>query len=253
MKMLNTDLKSFACGATVAGALMLSVFTPAHAADLGGSIKDAPIYQDEPRRFSWSGFYMGANLGGAWATGDATYSQNNVDLLAGKLDNSSVIGGGQIGYNWQSGSLVVGIEADIAAQNLSSSTSTAVGDLTLSREGRWIGTVRPRIGYATGNALIYATGGLAYGTVEHNVTENAGIALRGYGESETRVGWTAGAGIEWALGRHWSIGAEYLHIDLGKTTVSSAASTVGGVLFPASAGRFEDREDVIRAKLNYKF
>ena len=236
-------------GAALLGALAAGGLQSAQAADLRGSIKDAPVYQEPERRFSWTGLYLGANLGGAWATGDARFTDTFGSLVTGSLDSSSVIGGGQIGYNWQAGQLVVGLEADIAAQNLASSGSTVGNAVTVSREGRWIGTVRPRIGYAAGNALIYATGGLAYGNVEHTVTENRFGGTRSVSESSTRVGWTIGAGIEWALNRNWTIGAEYLHIDLGSTTVNAAASGP----FPAASTRFEDREDVIRAKLNYKF
>ena len=244
-------------GAVVAAA-MASTASAAYAADLGGSIKDEAVYAEPIRHAHWRGFYIGANLGGAWSNnGDATYAQNGVGVFSTDLNTSSVIGGGQIGYNWQSGQLVVGIEADIAAQNLDSSAQFGVVDtVSHSSKSRWLGTVRPRIGYAAGNALIYVTGGLAYANVEHAYEENRTTvpgAVRTFSDSSTRTGWTLGAGVEWAFMRNWSLGAEYLHVDLGSTTLSANASTVAGVAFPASSARFEDREDIVRAKLNYKF
>jgi outer membrane immunogenic protein len=246
-----SHLKTRWLGAALLGALAVGNMVPAMAADLGGSIKDAPAYQEPERRFSWTGLYLGANVGGAWANGDATYSQAGFGGFSGSSEKSSVIGGGQIGYNWQAGQLVVGIEADIAGQNLGESLAATNGITIASLESksRWVGTVRPRVGYATGNALLYITGGLAYGSVKHNYSETIGGASRSFSESDTRAGWTLGGGIEWALNRNWTIGAEYLHIDLGSTSLSAPAAGV----FPASTAKFEDREDVIRAKLNYKF
>ena len=249
MTNFSTRAKARTIAAVLSGALVLGGIAPALAADLGGSIKDAPVYQEPAPRFNWTGFYLGANLGGAWANGDASYSQGGATLFSSSVNDSSVIGGGQIGYNWQAGQLVVGIEADLAAQTLSSSATSLGNAVSLSHNNRWVGTVRPRIGYATGSALLYITGGLAYGNVEHGVSETVAGVTRSYTDSSTRYGWTLGGGIEWALNRNWTLGAEYLHIDLGSTTVSAAAAGA----FPASSGRFEDREDVVRAKLNYKF
>jgi outer membrane immunogenic protein len=251
MTNFRSTLKARILGAALLGALAVGGTQAARAADLGGSIKDAPAYQEPERRFSWTGLYLGANVGGAWANGEATYSQAGFGGFSGSGKSSSLIGGGQIGYNWQAGQLVVGIEADIAGQDLGDSRAATNGitTATLSGTSRWVGTVRPRVGYATGNALLYITGGLAYGNVKHNSTETIGAASRTFSESDTRAGWTLGGGIEWALNRNWTIGAEYLHIDLGSTSLNSPAAGV----FPASSARFEDREDVIRAKLNYKF
>jgi outer membrane immunogenic protein len=249
MKNVHSQRKAGFGAAAMLGALVLGGAAPALAADLGGSIKDAPVYQEQAPRFSWTGLYLGANLGGAWSNGEATYAYNSADIFSGTNRTSGVIGGGQIGYNWQAGQLVVGIEADIAAQNLSSSVTGLVNNASVSHKNRWVGTLRPRVGYAAGSALLYITGGLAYGNVDHGVSETVAGVTRSYSDSSTRVGWTLGGGIEWALNRNWTLGAEYLHIDLGSTTVSTAAAGA----FLASSGRFEDREDIVRAKLNYKF
>lgn len=261
MTVFKFNLKASITAAACAAAVTLAGSVGAQAADLGGSIKDEPVYQEAPRLQKWTGFYLGANLGGAWSDADAHYRQVGGPLFKADMEASSVIGGGQIGYNWQAGSLVVGIEADLAAQHLD---ATAVGvsvsnpndTVTGKSSSKWLGTVRPRIGYAAGNWLLYATGGLAYGHTEHSLIEsrtNIPGATRSFSDSSTKVGWTVGAGIEWSLTRNWTLGAEYLHVDLGSTRISTDASIAGGVAFPASSARFEDREDIVRAKLNYKF
>lgn len=102
---------------------------------------------------------------------------------------------------------------------------------------------------------MYATGGLAYGEVKHSVTEtlvapNQG-RFRTASESRIGVGWTAGAGVEYGFGP-WSVGAEYLYVDLGSSTITQPA-TVNLVVFPADTTGFRDTSHVARLKLNYRF
>jgi outer membrane immunogenic protein len=208
---------------------------------------------------NWTGLYLGVNVGGTWMNNEASYSQLD-GAFSTHLGDSGVSGGGQIGYNWQIGTLVLGAEADIAARGLSNSATVFpfVGDtmdaVTLSDKENWVGTLRPRIGYAAGNWLIYVTGGFAYGGVTHSMFENRVTAPgvnRLLRDSLTVAGWTVGGGIEWALTPHWSFGVEYLYVDLGTDTIAQPASVVGGICFPASSTHFEDRSDIVRAKLNY--
>ncbi|WP_457797140.1 outer membrane protein [Methylocystis sp. S23] len=198
------------------------------------------------------------------------------------------IGGGQIGYNYQFyNSLLVGIEADI--QGVASSGS-AVSYATIapvpgfaansvssvasvSRSIDYIGTVRGRLGWlATPTLLIYGTGGLAYGGVNSNTGifqglngPSAGIATAWASAgafSDTRVGWTAGGGVEWMFWPNWSAKVEYLYYDLGNVTYSGILADP--ILAPApgqpatfflNAWRTTTRFDgnIVRAGVNYHF
>jgi outer membrane immunogenic protein len=204
-------------------------------------------------------------------------------FFAGTGNNGGFIGGGQIGYNWQFyNSFVAGVEADI--QGIASSNSTvnfASGAInpvfpgfpilqfgTASRSLDYIGTVRGRLGWLfTPTLLVYGTGGLAYGGVRTNVSitqlvlNDPNIANPYFGTgsfSDTRVGWTAGGGLEWMFMPNWSAKVEYLYYDLG--TVSYALSplvniqnngTIFSSAFPQAQTRFNG--NIVRAGVNYHF
>src|SRR4029079_16138392 len=228
---------------------------------------------------NWSGWYVGLNAGYSWGRSSVEYGQGPSDFfgvetpgdvlaLSTKLLPQSFIGGGQLGFNYQTGVWVWGVEADIAWRDNEDSKSlvlNTLGDtLTLTANQRWVGTVRGRLGYAPAaapNWLIYATGGLAYGNFEHAVTQfcNVGCSqTQTFSDSVTRAGWTVGAGTEFALNRNWSLGAEYLYMDFGKSTLAVAAAgvpplPVPGTTFPATAVTFHDTSHVARLKLNYRF
>jgi outer membrane immunogenic protein len=197
------------------------------------------------------------------------------------------IGGGQVGYNFQARNFVAGIEADI--QGLSGrGTGTVVtsvpitgflgfanATLTATNSVNWLGTVRGRIGLAVApNFLLYGTGGLAYGGVSSSTgiseafagpaTTGANGTFPALGSfSQTRAGWTAGAGGEWMFKGNWSAKLEYLHYDLGSATygttvsnfaVAGAPVPVGTLLYTlGQTSSTSFRGDIIRVGLNYKF
>jgi outer membrane immunogenic protein len=205
----------------------------AQAADL----QRAPVYTKAPPApvevFNWTGFYIGANLG--YSAGRAHF-----DTL-GSTDLNGVVGGGQIGYNWQGpGSpWVFGVEVD--GQATGQDNSATAGGVTLTESLPWFVTFRGRVGYAFAPMfMIYATGGGAW--VDHK------FELTGVGGSLTsevnRLGWTAGAGIEGALNRNWSWKVEYLHLDTG-----SFNTNVFGVL-PVS---LRVTDEIGRFGINYRF
>jgi outer membrane immunogenic protein len=140
--------------------------------------------------YNWTGFYAGLNLGYDWGSVTNT-----------NLSPRGLFGGAQGGFNWQSGSFVLGGETDLQL----SGASDNVGPFKFSNP--WFGTLRGRAGYALNNILFYGTGGLAYG---------GGTAeLPGQSESHGAIGWTAGGGLEVGLTRRWTVKAEYLYLDLG--------------------------------------
>jgi outer membrane immunogenic protein len=167
-------------------------FASANAADMyrapaPGGYKDTPYVG-----VNWSGLYVGVNGGGAWnATKDTP------------LDPTGGFGGGQIGYNWQGmwhPNVVIGIEADFQGGDISDS------DRNHKSELEWFGTVRGRLGYAFDRALVYGTGGFAYGSVKNTVVRDT--------TSETQTGWVAGGGVEYKLAPAWSAKAEYQFLSL---------------------------------------
>lgn len=164
------------------------IATPAAAADL---YRPGPAYAAAPfSPYNWNGAYVGVNLGYQW--GKVTNW--------GNTEPNGIMGGAQIGYNWQGGPWVLGIEADIQG---SGANDTFAG---YKFSNPWFGTVRGRAGYAINNVLPYVTGGLAYG--------GGTAAFGAFSESQTHFGWAVGAGVEVGLTPNWSAKAEYLYVRL---------------------------------------
>ena len=155
----------------------------------------APYYPPPASVYSWTGPYAGLNLGYQWAK-----VTNNV------TEPTGIAGGGQLGYNWQLGQFVFGLETDIQA----SAADDTFAPYKFSNP--WFGTLRARIGYAINNVMLYGTGGLAYGELKGE--------FFGLEEDKTLVGWTAGAGIEYGFTQNWSAKLEYLYMDLASRTYS---------------------------------
>jgi len=173
---------------TATGAAVAIAAGAALAADLPRG--PAPYYNPPPASvYNWSGVYAGLNLGYGW--GKVTNTGANP---------SGILGGGQIGVNWQSGQFVYGAEADIQA---SGADDTFAG---YKFSNPWFGTVRGRAGYAINNILLYGTLGLAYGDLRGD--------FAGAVETHTMAGWTGGVGAEVGLAPAWSVKGEYLYMDL---------------------------------------
>src|SRR5262245_28160196 len=192
----------------------------------------APVY-------NWTGFYIGINGGGAWGRSDWTAPAFPA-FNTGNFDVSGGLVGGTIGYNWQAGNWVYGIEGDIDWADISGSTTFAcpVGCQT---SNTWLGTARGRIGYAYDRFLPYVTGGVAFGDIRARL----GVIDVA---NDTNVGWTAGAGIEFAVANNWTMKAEYLYVDLGDFN----CGTVCGV--PAAAvDNVSFRTNIFRGGINYRF
>jgi outer membrane immunogenic protein len=241
-----------------------SLTTSAFAADLAPApYTKAPVYVDPG--YSWTGFYLGGNIGYSWGTSRDTSTVTNtttgVVLFAGadKSNLNGFVGGGQIGYNWQMQSWVWSLEADIqgtgeqgsrafiyvpAGFNIAVLTPVPVN---LSQKIDWFGTFRGRAGVLVSpKVLLYVTGGLAYGQVNSNETIGA---LAGLSSNVTNVGWTIGAGIEGVVGGNWTAKLEYLYVDLG--TVSGSFVPLGGPITSAYSSHVTD--NILRVGLNYKF
>jgi outer membrane immunogenic protein len=242
---------------TLTAALIFSALSAsAFAADLTHVPPPAPV-------FTWTGFYAGVNAGVAWQDGSGSYFQPlSPGFGATKFNNAGVIGGGQLGYDWQNGTFVFGIVADIdglsarASGTVSPFAAVPADLVTLTQRQDWLGTVRSRVGVTFGNALLYGTGGLAAGGTNHSFTQfvtTTPAQTVTTSSSTTRTGWALGAGIEYAIAKNWSIGVEYLHVDLGKSTLVQPATSAGGLAFSISQATFTDRSDIVRATINWRF
>ncbi len=206
--------------------------------------------------YDWSGFYVGANVGGTWDSGTTTNRALDATFVSsGAANNSGVIGGGQIGYNYMlSPNFVVGIEADVDATSLKGSVLSTDGSNRHTSKLDEFGTVRGRAGIAQDNWLFYGTGGYAWSEGSVTRTQLAAVtsmppipAAAGTVEtsSNTRNGWVVGAGVEWGIAQNWTARVEYLYLDLGSVTS----------VFPIS-NRQETSSltmNVARIGINYKF
>jgi outer membrane immunogenic protein len=224
----------------------------AHAADLGGyAPPPPPAYIDARPALMWTGFYVGLNAGYSWsrdfAGEDSLFPYNGIAPERLHSRTSGFTGGGQIGYNYQMGHVVVGVEADFNYVDLSRTKTSLSGAVTENISGNFIGTVRPRVGVAFGPALLYATGGLAYGSVDTTITGNTANTLSA-SDTGMRVGWAAGAGAEYALNRNLSLRLEYLHTDLGRANLS-------GVALDTNTYSWHDHltDNVVRLGVNFRF
>jgi outer membrane immunogenic protein len=182
---MKTTLRAITLAMTAA---MMAASGTAMAADMPAR---GPVPYSAPASYyNWGGLYAGVNAGYGW--GHVTNSS---------IDPSGVFGGGQAGYNWQTGQFVLGAETDIQA----SAADDTFAPWKFSNP--WFGTLRGRAGYALNNILFYGTGGLAYGGLTGQIN--------GLDENKTLVGWTAGVGMEVGFNQKWSAKAEYLYMDLG--------------------------------------
>jgi outer membrane immunogenic protein len=190
---------------------------------------------------NWTGFYGGFNVGyGAAGITD------NLPLLGTSL-MTGVVGGAQIGYNHQTGSMVLGVEADIQASdmhNTYSRTLPIVGDFTIGHRVPYFGTARGKVGYAftCGCVMAYATAGIAYGAYEPFASAVGVSVSRTY----TNTAVTVGAGVEWMVSQRWSTKLEALYFDTGNIGSGITLPVVGQI-------NARLRSTVTRFGLNYHF
>jgi outer membrane immunogenic protein len=193
----------------LASACLFALAAPASAADLAARpYTKAPVAVASV--YNWTGFYLGVVGGGAWesASGDP------------KMKGGFV--GGTAGYNWQTGNVVFGIEADGAWADVSASATDALTGITVRSKTDALGTVRGRIGYAVNNVLFYGTGGYAW--IDNKLSVSTlGVTVS---DSKFHSGWTVGAGVEAFFAPQWSVKGEYLYRSLGGETYFSAIAPV---------------------------
>jgi outer membrane immunogenic protein len=214
--------------ALAAATLALGV-TAASAADLG----NRPVYKAQPApvmaAYNWSGFYVGGHLGYAWGREEL---RDVITGVTGPSDPDGFLGGAQIGFNWQTGAFVFGVEGDWSWTNADG--STAIPGAIVNSEHNWYSTLTARAGYAVDNWLWYVKGGAAWMDADYSI---AGVKA-----GETRTGWTVGTGLEWALGPNWSAKIEYNYLDFGSDRIAAPIGVDA-----------DTQAHLVKLGLNYRF
>lgn len=265
-------------------ALILASGVSANAADLPLKAPPMPV----AAAWNWTGFYIGGNGGYSWGRSDTTVGFVNAagvpivppagSITGLKMDLNGAVAGGQIGANWQTGSWVLGLEADaqwsgqkgngaflcaiaggaVPGACLPGLTFVPAGatgtTLALAQKLEWFGTARARAGVlVTPEILAYVTGGATFGSVKtsgtlSSFTPNGIVIAAALSGSDTNVGWTVGGGIEAHLGGNWTGKIEYMYMDLGTFTNTATVPTVIGANISSRV-----TDNIVRAGINYHF
>src|ERR1043166_9736115 len=252
-------------------ALAAFVAGPAMAADL--PVKAAPIIPV----YEWTGFYVGINGGYSFGRSETDFNFPGFPVVSGAFNINGALAGGQAGYNWQFGpKVVVGVEGDLQWARQSGTLEIADGPFcrnislvavviacnsssaALEQRLNWFGTGRLRLGVLPAPyMLLYATGGVAFGEFENNVTianvttvngVTTGLVTAAGSANNNRICWTVGGGMEYVLRGPWTAKFEYLFVDYGNF---SNTYTLAGVPVLTTSTHMID--NVIRFGLNYRF
>ena len=227
----------------LATALVLTTGT-AFAADAVVYNEPAPAVVDT---FSWTGGYIGLNAGYAGGKFKTDFYEDVFTDLSLRGNASGFVGGVQAGYNWQFDQAIVGIETDFQGSSLKSdfSVSDSTNGISLGTKVSWFGTTRLRLGYTpVDRFMVYATGGVAYGKVKTYADFGGNYSS----QSDTKVGYTVGAGAEYAITNNVTLKTEYLYTDLGKLKLD-AYDGVRDVRIGEAKSQFH----TVRVGVNYKF
>jgi len=269
--------------------------SPSFAADLPVKAVRAPVAAPIAA-YNWTGWYAGGNLGYSWGRARSDFDVPDFAFITGtaagtvnvpgfsgsdKANLNGVIGGLQLGYNWQtSSSWLLGIETDFQWSGEKGSRALSADPIAFAVSGEgiaidsatnytakisWFGTLRGRLGFVADRVLFYGTGGFAYGNVKLSGANTTSVSVTDlvfltgttttdfvtpFSASKTKTGWTLGAGVEgvsWWNDR-WTWKAEYLYVDLGRLH-TNAVMPSGDIL--AISTKFTDH--ILRAGLNYHF
>lgn len=214
---------------------------PALAADMPVR-RGMPVKAPQPvpvmAGYSWAGFYIGGHVGGGWSDKCFADTAQGPD---GCHEGDGWLGGGQVGYNWQTGNIVFGVEFSGSIADISGSHTSLIGAPDQYRsEVSSVFLLTGRVGYAFDRLLLYATGGGAW---VRDRFEYVGLATESI--KQTRSGWTIGAGLEYAFSPNWSLAAQYNFIDLGDKDVNFPLAG-----FTANA---DSELHLATVRLNYRF
>lgn len=214
------------------------------AADLPAR-RAVPVKAPEPviaYGYNWSGFYVGAHGGGGWSRKCFTFA----GVSDGCHDGDGWLGGGQVGFNVQSGQFVFGVEFSGSWADISGSNA-AIADPTDSYSSKVnsILLLTGRVGMTFDRLLLYVNGGGAWARDKFTYVD-AGVGTAS--ATQNRTGWTIGAGLEYGLSPNWSVAAQYNYVDLGNKDVGFSGGGVG-----AFTDRVDQQLHLATVRLNYRF
>ena len=233
----------------------------ASAADMALKAPPAPA----PAGYSWTGFYLGGEIGGGWATETttvvtATGAAFPPGTVLSPINLDGFMGGGYAGFNYQFNQIVIGIDGDYQGADVSGTgtdTSTVDGDIAHhSDKMNWLATVTGRLGLAENNWLFYGKGGAAWAGFSASTVTNtpAGGLAASATSSDNRNGWTAGGGIEWGFAPHWSAKLEYDYVQFDTSTYSiSEVSGAGVVASPAPTRSTTSSLNEVKGGVAFRF
>jgi outer membrane immunogenic protein len=239
---------------SIAAAGVAMLITTGHviAADLPAPALPPPV----PAIYNWTGVYVGVN--GGWGDGISNWTNNCIDCTGsatpggetGSFSVSGYLAGGTLGFNYQIGPWVYGIEGDFDWTHLTGSSGSTCGGLSdavppptgCETESDWLATVRGRVGYAFNNVLLFGTAGGAVARIK------TGLIPPSTFDGSTEAGWTVGAGLEVGFAPNWTAKVEYLFVDLPNATCTTTTNC--GVL---AGSTVTFNENMVRAGVNFKF
>jgi outer membrane immunogenic protein len=219
----------------------------------------APVIVPPPVTYNWTGFYIGGNAGYGWARATSTVTFTG-GLLGGITgtgadDLSGGIAGGQIGFNWQAGMAVFGIELDGQWSGQQKTTTVNCGpgcSVSEIVKIKSFATARARFGLAFDSVLAYVTGGGAWTSASDELNATVGgVTANIFTLSSNKAGWTVGGGVEVAFAGNWSAKFEYLYIDTDNITASAAVPAIVGGGTVTETARL--RDNIVRVGVNYRF
>jgi outer membrane immunogenic protein len=242
------------------GATALSVASAqmATAADMPTK---APAYAPVAM-YNWTGFYLGGQVGGGWASNTVTHVDGGTAFPAGFVDNaitsSGILGGVYGGYNYQINQFLIGIDGDYSFASLTGSgpdVSPVNGDIdNHSDKVKWLSTVTGRLGYVNNNWLFFGKGGWGWAGFSGNSTlvTPGGALVNTSTSSTTRNGWTLGAGVEWGFLPNWSAKLEYDYVKFSTDNFNSTQTSAAGVVTTPARSATSDLNEV-KLGVAYRF
>jgi outer membrane immunogenic protein len=247
-----------------AAAILIATTAAGSAADM--AVK-APYAASAPI-WNWTGFYIGGHVGAGWGTTETTLDSiaapgvplTPAGLALTQNSRSGFLGGGQIGYNFQSGWAVFGVQADIAGMDVKGTTPCLV-TFSCTAKSDWLATVSGRFGGVVADkTLVYVKGGAAWLNTTHSFSVPTGavfggIGLGGFGgvsAESTALGWLLGFGAEYAFTQNWSAFIEYDYMDFDKKNVAFNLTVPGAGTVVANTS-IQNKLSIAKIGLNYKF